>query len=111
MRGFNEPGYRPRLLHVAFQHSEQFVQLASAVLGIGRTLDALVGVLVNDHLGKGLQRLARGDHLHEHLGAIAVRLDHSLNGGELPADLAQSQEEGALFLGGMLVMMGSHAAE
>lgn len=71
-------------------------------LGVGGVLgflDAVVEVGVDEFLGKGFKAFASGDDLHEDFGAIAVGVEHSLNGGELSADFAGAEDECLTFDG------------
>lgn len=86
------------LLHVALQNREQVTQLALAFFRIARALDAMMGVLMNDDLGKRLQRLPRRDDLGEDFRAVPVIVDHAFDRSELPGDLVQANFQRPLFI-------------
>lgn len=90
---------RADLLYVALQNGEELAELSLAHFRIGRMLDAGVGVLMDDHFGEGLQRLAHGDHLGEHVRAIAILFDHLFDRSDLPGNLAEADLQRPLFTG------------
>lgn len=94
-----------RLFHVAFEHGEQFPQLALAILGIGGLRDALMGVLMNNDLGKRLEGLAGRDNLGQHLGTIAVLPHHFFDGVELADDFPKPDLQGLPLIRVMAVVM------
>ena len=85
--------------HIAFQHREQLPQHALTLLGIGCVLNTVPRVLLNDQFGKRFQRPAHRDNLGEHIRAIAVFADHSLDGGDLSGNLAQADLKRPIFAG------------
>jgi hypothetical protein len=95
-------------LHVTLQHREQFPQLALTFFRISRVLDAFFSVLVNDHLGEGLQRFTHRNNLREHVWAVAILLDHPLDRGDLAGNLAKAKLERPLFVGRMDVRVRWH---
>jgi len=75
------------LFHVPFQDGEELPELALTLLRIRRVLDAILGMLVNHHLGEGFERLSCGDDLHEYIRTIAIVFDHLLDCGDLTSHL------------------------
>jgi hypothetical protein len=64
-----------------------------------------------DHFfAKRFQRLAGGNHLHQHIGAISIGLHHFFNGFDLAFDAAQADDERSLFQPGT-DMFGFHAKD
>ena len=97
------------LFHVSLQNCQQIAELSLGFSRLRSPLDALVRVLMNDDLGKRLERLANRDHLHEHLRAIAVGFDHFFNAGDLSTDLAEAEQQRLLFFGRVRVRVAVHA--
>ena len=59
-----------------------------------------MAVLVDDHLAERFQCLSSGDHLHEYIGTIAIRLDHPLDPGNLTGDFWEIRSSSARFSSG-----------
>lgn len=90
------------LLNKALQDDEKFPEFAWALDGVG-AFDAVVKMIVDDKFREGLERLAGGDDLGEHLGAVTVFADHAFDGADLAGDFAEAELERLFLVGGMLV--------
>ena len=99
------------LFDVAFEDGEEFVEFALGFLGVGGTGDAVVGVLMDDNAGEGFEGFAGGDDLGEDVDAVAVVVDHALDGLQLADDFAQAQFQGAFFLRTVHMVGGRGHAE
>ena len=91
-------------LYIAFQDRKQLPQFLP---GFGRVLgrfNAMVQVGVNDFFREGFQSFSGGNKLHENLRAIAVLVNHRLDGCQLPRDPTDPVAESFAFIVGMTVV-------
>ena len=92
-----------RLLHVTLQHREQLAQLPLPFRRAVRLLDAVMDVRMNQLFREGFQAAPGGDDLGEDFRAVAILIQHPLDGAELAGDLAHADDGGAAFLPGVLM--------
>ena len=98
------------LLDVAFQHDEQFGQFLASLCRTVRAFNAVVDVRVNQFFGQRFQAATGGNDLCEYLRAIAVLLQHPLDGTELADNFANADNGSAtLFLGVLMMVIGHDA--
>ena len=93
----------PHLLDVTLQHCEQFAQLPLAFGGVVRAFDAVMYMRVDQFFRERFQPAPGGDDLREDFRAVAIFVQHPLDGTELAGDFAHADDGGAAFLLGMLM--------
>ena len=68
-----------------------------------------MGVLMDDHLGKGFQRFSGRNNLRKDIDAIPIIANHLLDRLKLPNDFSQSYLQRTLFTGAVdMFGRGSH---
>ena len=92
-----------RLFHVTLQHHEQLAQFPLTFRRAVRLLDSVMHMGVNQFFGERFQPAPGGDDLREDFRAVAIFVQHPLDGPELAGDLAHANDGGAAFLPGVLM--------
>ena len=96
------------LFHVTFEDNQQVAKLLLAFARIRRFCDAFVGVLMDDNLGKGLQRFSSRNNLRQDFDAITVVLNHLFDGLQLADDFSQANLQSSFLRRPVNMLGGSH---
>jgi len=102
------PRDEQRLFDVALKDDKQLSKPFLAFARVCRPGDALMGVLMNDNFGEGLECFSRRHDLSQDIDAIAVFLHHVLDGLELADDFAQANLQRPLFCGSVNMLGRGH---
>lgn len=98
------PSDSARLFDVTLQHDQKFLQLLSSFRRRMGVLNAVLHVRVDQSFRQRLDGLSRGHQLHEDFRAVAVFLQHPLNGVHLSDDAAHPNLLGIALAPGMSVL-------